>query len=359
TGNYYVSQTVNSCQSLRTAVAVTINTTASPTASAQTFNNSATVANLVAIGTSLQWYSAATSGTALASTTALVTGNYYVSQTVNSCESRRIAVAVTINLAPTASSQTFCTSATVANLVATGASLQWYSVATGGASLASTTALVTGNYYVSQTVNLIESPRTAVVVKVFGAPIAKAISSTTSSGSARSPICIQDIKVLNVKSGYSATTIQWESAVVNLTSNTAPASSAYTTIVGATGPSYTVTNAVAGKNYFRAKFINGDCADTALYSTAVVYYKDCAVAKLSVKGYPNPFNENFNISLSTPNEEKIGLSVYDMTGKLIEQQEVSVSDFSEMKFGDRYPSGIYNVVVSQGDEIKTTRVIKK
>ncbi|MFB9090636.1 Ig-like domain-containing protein, partial [Flavobacterium paronense] len=120
TGNYYVSQTVNSCQSLRTAVAVTINTTAAPTASAQAFCTSATVANLIAAGTSLQWYSAATGGTALASTTALVTGNYYVSQTVNSCQSLRTAVAVTINTtaSPTALAQTFNNSATVANLVA-------------------------------------------------------------------------------------------------------------------------------------------------------------------------------------------------------------------------------------------------
>ncbi|MFB9088454.1 Ig-like domain-containing protein, partial [Flavobacterium paronense] len=87
-----------------------------PTASSQTFCTSATVANLVATGTSLQWYSVATGGTVLASTTALVSGNYYVSQTVNLIESPRTAVAVTINTtaSPTASSQAFCTSATVA-----------------------------------------------------------------------------------------------------------------------------------------------------------------------------------------------------------------------------------------------------
>ncbi|WP_309612666.1 hypothetical protein, partial [Flavobacterium sp.] len=105
-----------------------------PTASSQTFCNSATVANLVATGTSLQWYSTPTGGTALASTTALVTANYYVSQTVNLIESPRTTVAVTINTtaAPTATAQAFCNSATVANLIATGASLQWYSTPTGG-----------------------------------------------------------------------------------------------------------------------------------------------------------------------------------------------------------------------------------
>ena len=362
TGNYYVSQTLNSCQSLRTTVAVMINTTAAPTAVAQTFNNSATVSNLVATGTALQWYASSTGGTALSTTTVLATGNYYVSQTLNSCESVRTLVVVTINLAPTAptaSSQTFCTSATVSNLVATGTALQWYATSTGGTALSSTTALATGNYYVSQTVNTVESPRTTVAVTIFSIPIAKAINSFTSSGSARFPICTQDIKVLNVKSGYSATTIQWERAVVALNSNIPPAPSAYTTIVGATGPSYTVTNAIAGKNYFRAKFTNGDCVDAGVFSTAIVYYKDCSVAKLDVISYPNPFEESFNLSLSTPNEEKIDLSIYDMTGKLIEQQEVYINQLSEIKFGEHYPSGIYNVVVVQGEEIKTTRVIKK
>ncbi|WP_367175040.1 putative Ig domain-containing protein, partial [Flavobacterium sp.] len=83
---------------------------AAPTASNQTFCNSATVANLVATGTALKWYSVATGGTALTSTTALSTGNYYVSQTVNSIESARTTVAVTVNVtvAPTASNQVFC-----------------------------------------------------------------------------------------------------------------------------------------------------------------------------------------------------------------------------------------------------------
>ena len=48
-----------------------------------------------------------------------------------------------------------------------------------------------------------------------------------------------------------------------------------------------------------------------------------------------------------------------MTGRLIEQREVNFDELSEIKFGDRYPSGIYNVVVSQGEDVKTTRVVKR
>ncbi|MFP9100920.1 LamG-like jellyroll fold domain-containing protein, partial [Flavobacterium sp. RHBU_24] len=168
TGTYYVSQTLNSCESTRTAVAVTISTTAAPAALAQTLCNGATVANLTATGTALKWYTAATGGSVLAGTTVLSTGSYYVSQTLNGCESTRTPVAVTINTtaAPTASAQTLCNGATVANLTATGTALQWYTAATGGSALASTTALSPSTYYVSQTLNSCESVRTAVAVTI-------------------------------------------------------------------------------------------------------------------------------------------------------------------------------------------------
>jgi hypothetical protein len=31
----------------------------------------------------------------------------------------------------------------------------------------------------------------------------------------------------------------------------------------------------------------------------------------------------------------------------------------EQQIGDRYPSGVYNVVITQGQEVKTLRVVKK
>ena len=75
-----------------------------------------------------------------------------------------------VTVAPTASAQTFCASATVANLVATGTDLKWYDVETAGTALASTTALATGNYFVSQTVSGSESTRTSVAVTITTPP---------------------------------------------------------------------------------------------------------------------------------------------------------------------------------------------
>jgi hypothetical protein len=46
-----------------------------------------------------------------------------------------------------------------------------------------------------------------------------------------------------------------------------------------------------------------------------------------------------------------------MLGKLVEDRKAQASDIIEL--GDNYPSGVYNVIVSQGTETKTLRVIKR
>src|SRR5690606_12182290 len=55
---------------------------------------------------------------------------------------------------------------TVSELEATGENLQWYNVAVGGEALAFSETLITGTYYVSQTMDGCESGRTAVTVSI-------------------------------------------------------------------------------------------------------------------------------------------------------------------------------------------------
>lgn len=75
---------------------LTVNAIALPTAADQSVCSGATVANLVATATAPKWYTVATNGTALAATDAVTAGNYFVSQTIDGCESARVQVAVTI-----------------------------------------------------------------------------------------------------------------------------------------------------------------------------------------------------------------------------------------------------------------------
>jgi hypothetical protein len=186
---YYAGQsfgTNNLCKYVGTAgVQVIINSPAAPTGTAtQIFCNSATVANLSASGTAIQWYAASTGGTALSAGTALTNGTtYYATQTVSGCESAsRLEVIATIN-APTAptgvATQSFCSGATIGSLSASGAGIQWYSVPTGGSPLLLTTSLVDGTiYYASQTVSGCESTDRLAVTAVFGIPSAPAGAAT-------------------------------------------------------------------------------------------------------------------------------------------------------------------------------------
>ncbi len=173
-GSYFVSQTVNGCESLRAELIVTINTIPDvPAVSPMAICGSGTVAELDATGTDLKWYADNTTTTELTGTEALVAGSYFVSQTVNGCESPRAEVVVTINTIPDAPAVTptaICGSGTVAELDATGTSLKWYADNTTTTELTGTEALVAGSYFVSQTVNGCESPRAELEVTINTLP---------------------------------------------------------------------------------------------------------------------------------------------------------------------------------------------
>jgi hypothetical protein len=75
--------------------------------------------------------------------------------------------------------------------------------------------------------------------------------------------------------------------------------------------------------------------------------------------YPNPFATSFAVDVRTSNTETVSLTVYDMAGRLLEVKEMNASEVANYQFGDRYPSGVYNMIVTQGEETRTVRVVKQ
>lgn len=185
---YYVSQTNNSCESPRAAI--TVNITAAPALPSVTspvnYCQNATAIPLTATGTGLLWYTAASGGTgsSIAPTPSTITAGstgYYVSQTANGCESQRAVITVNVAALATApvvsSPVTYCQNTTAAALTATGSSLLWYTLPTGGtgssiAPVPSTAVAGTTIYYVSQTNTCGEGPRAAINVVVNATPAA-------------------------------------------------------------------------------------------------------------------------------------------------------------------------------------------
>jgi len=103
-----------------------------------------------------------------------------------------------------------------------------------------------------------------------------------------------------------------------------------------------------------------DCSITAPQSTPPAELTKAVVAgAFQATAYPNPFANNFMIEVKTESQSVVGLKVYDMIGRLIEQRTVTVSDMEASTIGDHYPSGVYNVVISQEDSVQTMRVVKR
>ncbi|MFA6149898.1 MAG: T9SS type A sorting domain-containing protein [Chitinophagaceae bacterium] len=195
TTTYYVSQTsAAGCESSRASIVVNVNSSpAAPTVTTPvSYCQGASASALSASGTSLKWYTVASGGTGSTtaptpSTSTTGSTNYYVTQSNTSgCESPRAAITVTINASPSAPSITtpvnYCIGATPSSLTATGTSLQWYTIASGGtgtttAPTPSTASAGSTFYYVSQTVSGCEGPRAAIEVLVNPLPSAPGVTS--------------------------------------------------------------------------------------------------------------------------------------------------------------------------------------
>jgi hypothetical protein len=84
-----------------------------------------------------------------------------------------------------------------------------------------------------------------------------------------------------------------------------------------------------------------------------------ASSLLDAVAYPNPFNDRFVINLDTLDDSEVTVRIYDMTGRLIEDMTVSKTLLRSTAIGEGYPSGVLNIVVNQGNNIKALRVVKR
>ncbi len=199
--NYYVTQTVNGCESPRVALKVTINPTpTAPVVSSTVLQycagDTAVALSVISGNSNLLWYDSPTDLTGsttptIPSTSILGTTLYYVSQTVSGCESPKASLSVKINPIPNApivnpNPAPYCqgfTGATALTASGTG-TLLWYTVATGGtgSNIAPTpSTLNAGNqqFYVSQTVNNCPSTRALITIEVNPVPNAPIVAAIT------------------------------------------------------------------------------------------------------------------------------------------------------------------------------------
>jgi glycosidase len=321
---YYVSQTVNGCESQLAAIVVNTNITpTAPTAtSTVSYCQNAIATALTATGTNLLWYSVATGGTGtttapIPSTTTAGSTNYYVSQTVGICEGPRTNVVVTVialPVAPTVTSPvTYCQNATAITLTATGTNLLWYTVATGGtgsttAPTPSTTSSGSTSYYVAQTNACGEGPRVAIVINVTATPAAPTTLTTT-----------------NVT--LNSATLNWTGATNNFYTVEYKLTAATTWTIAASGIQTTTYNLIGltiGSEYQWRVSANcaatgvGNFATAPLFNTAtrnnvIAIIKDGIGLKLT----PNPVSTTAIIDYIVPGIGEVTFNIIDQYGRIV------------------------------------------
>ena len=159
-------------------------------------------------------------------------------------------------------------------------------------------------------------------------------------------------------------------------------------VVGAQGYKFVVTNGVQTREYptansrFQLPLLAGGAAANTAYTIRVdVLYNlsyvqgtvlctittsptatrqtNAALAIYEVNAYPNPYADTFKLNVNTSSEDQVGVQVYDMLGRQVEARQASVAAITNLEIGSQYPSGVYNIIVTQGSNVKTLRVIKR
>lgn len=244
TFTYGVSQTVDGCESPKATVTAQVHKTALPAVTATiAYCRNETPAALTATGTALKWYTAATGGTGSAtpptvSTATVGTVAYYVTQSLNGCESDRARIDVRTKAVPAAPAVSdlddVCqgTSVPAAQLLSavgtvTG-TLKWYTAETGGTGATSpaapsTTAGGTKNFYVTQSVEGCESPRSNIKLEVKALPVAPTVTATVD-------YCHQGTSTPLTATATGSNTLKWYSVATGGTALTAAPSPSTTTV---------------------------------------------------------------------------------------------------------------------------------
>lgn len=134
-------------------------------------------------------------------------------------------------------------------------------------------------------------------------------------------------------------------------------------------PTFSTGNLTVSTAY-RAMITLGSCSSPVYSNVVVVNVVNCiakeaetslaeTLKSFEIIVYPNPFVNEFNFKITGANQNEVSILVFDMLGKQVENRLVNGNDFENISFGQNYPTGIYNVIVSQGMNTKTVRLVKK
>ena len=136
------------------------------------------------------------------------------------------------------------------------------------------------------------------------------------------------------------TTVSSSANILSLPYNTADAQS-YTSLDYRPGSS---SIAASGADFSDGALLNVENLENKTSLEAIIY--------------PNPSATNFKLMYNPISTDDVIVTVFDITGRVIETLKYNYAELNDSEFGHDYNAGLYLVTFKQGQAIKTLKIVK-
>lgn len=412
---YYVTQSDQYSESLRTLVNFTISAIPPTLTTSSVVTCGNTLFNQIVLDETYQgeliWFTNELSAAPINGQTVVISGIYYVSQKINTCLSERKMIQITVNAVvptPGANVIDICGTGIISDLDpqgVTGASFNWYSTLTSNVVLGPNTNLNTATYYVEQVINGCASQRKAVSVRVnskvapvvnnssicqntrfvdivlpqnsgvtykfYTTPIATSaidINSIINTGtyylarvsngceSNRSAITLTVLPIPNAPTGI--TTQTFDNNLVTIADLEMDQENitwyiTYNDAVQGTNPLLPTTPLVNGQTYYAVDTL-GSCRSLPTAVLVEILLSNQSLDLTQLKIYPNPIENEVNVTYSESIDK---IEIYSILGQLIQSVKPN-TDQTSLEVSN-LSSGTYLLKVFVGEQTQTVKVVKK
>ena len=362
--------TVNELNAITlTSVAATTNQTVCTGSPITQIGYKTTGASLVSVSTLPGLSQTNTSGVITISGTPSASVDYSITAT-GKCPSVTVSGKITVNPANTVTltsasgtnAQSICTKSALNTILyqttgATGATFTGLPLGVKGA-WANNVVTLSGNPYVAGTSNYtVTLTGGCKVVTAKGSITVGAENKLTLTSAAAT-------KSQTIKVGVPITPITYTTlgaTTVNVTNLPAGVGSAW----AANKLTISGTPTTAGNKTYNVELVsvcprvNGTGFINVTGSGTGAYLRPLPESNIEVTSYPNPFSTSFRMNVISQSEEPIAVQIIDMVGRIIENHVINSFELSEKEIGEAYPVGVYNIVLTQGIETTTVRMVKQ
>ncbi len=109
-------------------------------------------------------------------------------------------------------------------------------------------------------------------------------------------------------------------------------------------------------NYYRLRMVDFDASYE--FSDIIKVTMEEIKASVQVKAFPNPTIDYLNIELNADNATEINIRLTNVAGNTLQQRTASNDDNVQFDMNS-LPSGIYFLVVDNGTDVQTQKIVKK